>query len=101
MPLTRSAIKKLRKDRKIEKKNESFKQELRRALKKAEKEKKSEQITQAISLTDKAVKKNIYHKNKAARLKSNLAKLTIKTEIQKEEKLPKQKKASAKKTRKK
>jgi ribosomal protein S20 len=41
----------------------------------ANKSKKIEKILKAISLTDKAVKSNIIHKNKAARMKSGLYKL--------------------------
>ncbi len=75
MPLTRSAVKKLRKDRKIEERNKVFEKQLSTVLKKAKKEK-GKKIIKAISLIDKAVKKNVYHKNKAARLKSVLSKLT-------------------------
>lgn len=79
MPLTRSAIKKQRQDRKREIQNQEFKEKLINALKKAKKLKKPEILKDAISLVDKAVKKNLFHKNKAARLKSSLAKL-IKTD---------------------
>lgn len=37
-----------------------------------------EKISKAISLTDRAAKKKIIHKNKAARIKSSLSKLTSK-----------------------
>ena len=75
MPVTKSAIKKLRKDRKREKLHDTFRSTLQYALRKAEKEKKAEDIKKAISLFDKAVKKHLLHKNKVARIKSRLSKL--------------------------
>jgi small subunit ribosomal protein S20 len=71
MPLTRSAIKKLRQDKKREKENEEFKKKLKDSVKKA---KKGKDVNKAVSIIDKAVKKNIYHKNKASRIKSSLVK---------------------------
>ena len=99
MPLTRSAIKKLRRDRKVEAKNESFKKLLEDNVRKAKKAKSEKEIQKAVSLIDKAVKKNIYHKNKAARLKSNLSKLLSKPQAKKEvEKPVKPSKPKAKKS---
>lgn len=84
MPLTRSAIKKLRKDRKREIKNSAFEKQLGSAIKKAEKENIPENVKRAISLIDKAVKNNMIHKNKGSRLKSGISRqqksLTVKTE---------------------
>lgn len=74
MPLTRSAIKKLRKDRKRESKNKAFETKMRDVIKKAGKNRKPENLKTAVSLIDKAVKKNLIHKNKASHLKSRIMK---------------------------
>lgn len=97
VPVIKSAIKKLRKDIKREKNNDLFREKLSRALKSAKKLKSSKNVKEASSLVDRAVKKNLIHKNKAARIKSGLSKLArteksakdtkIKTETAK--KLPK------------
>ena len=73
MPVIKSAIKKLRKDRKREKENDAIKRGLERAIRKAQKS--PSKINAAYSAIDRAVKRNIIHKNKAARIKSSLAKL--------------------------
>ena len=86
MPLIKSAIKKLRQDRKREKQNDQMRDSVASAIKKAKKDTKGESVKQAISLVDKAVKKNILHKNKAARIKSSLQKLQnqhLKLKVQK------------------
>ncbi len=75
MPVTKSAIKTLRKERRKEKINDSFREALAKSLKQAKKLKSTEIVKKAISLTDKAVKKKLIHKNKAARIKSGLSKL--------------------------
>ena len=49
------------------------------AVRTAKKVKSSDKIIKAISLADKAAKKKVIHKNKAARLKSQLSKLLPKT----------------------
>ena len=81
MPVIKSAKKKLRVDRKREKANRKLKKMLDLALKKAEKSVSMEAINSAISIVDKSAKKNIIHKNKAARIKSRLSKLLAKTKI--------------------
>lgn len=84
MPLTRSAIKKQRKDQKREKQNDLFKRDLKRALSKVNKNASADLLKKAFSLVDKAVKKHIIHQNKAARIKSKLAKIAVeKKEISK------------------
>jgi small subunit ribosomal protein S20 len=75
MPVTKSAIKKLRQDKKREEVRDVFERTVRIALRKAQKEKSLDTVKSAVSLIDKAVKKHIYHSNKAGRLKSSLAKL--------------------------
>lgn len=79
MPVIKSAKKKLRQDKKREKTNKILRTAFRDAVKKARKSKTSENIIKAIKLTDKAVKKRLIHKNKAARIKSSLSKLITKS----------------------
>lgn len=76
MPVIKSAKKKLRQDRKREKLNNILRNSLKKALKEADKSKNSEKIRKAVSFVDKSVKKGLMHKNKAARIKSRLSKLT-------------------------
>lgn len=75
MPVIKSAIKKQRQDKVTEKRNDVFRKNLLDAIKKAGKTKVVKDVKTAISLVDKAVKKNLTHKNKAARIKSRLSKL--------------------------
>lgn len=75
MPVIKSAIKKLRQDKKREKQNDTIRATVKSAIKKAQKDTKGESVRAAISLIDKAAKKNIFHKNKAARMKSSLTKI--------------------------
>ena len=74
MPLIHSAIKKMRKDETRTQANKIFIKKMKSSIKKALNTKKNKE---AVSLIDKAVKKKIIKKNKAARLKSKLAKITI------------------------
>ena len=76
MPVIKSAIKKQRQDKVTEKRNDAFRKTLSDAIKKAGKTKTAKDIVTAISLMDKSVKKNLTHKNKAARVKSRLSKFT-------------------------
>ncbi|MDO8620959.1 MAG: 30S ribosomal protein S20 [Candidatus Levybacteria bacterium] len=78
MPVTKSAKKKLRQDKKRTLENRKAKNLLRDAIKKGRKNPSEKNIIQATKLIDKAVKKYIIHKNKAARLKSSLSKLISK-----------------------
>ncbi|HVT01456.1 MAG TPA: 30S ribosomal protein S20 [Patescibacteria group bacterium] len=75
MPVIKSAIKKLRKDVKREKANSFIRAELDKALNTARKQKTEKAVKTAISEIDKAVKKNLMHANKAARMKSSLSKV--------------------------
>ncbi len=75
MPVIKSAKKKLRKDRKRTKQNETQKKLLQEAIKKARKNPTIVNYSKAAGLADKAAKKNILHKNKAAHIKSALSKL--------------------------
>lgn len=74
MPKTKSAKKKLRQDKKRTQRNLAYKKAYKIAIKKAKKTQKEELIKEAYSKIDKAAKKGVIHKNKAARLKSRLVK---------------------------
>lgn len=76
MPILKSAIKKLKQDKKRTGVNKVYRENLRRAVKQARKEKSAKAVKLAYSALDKAAKKKVIHKNKAARLKSRLMKLT-------------------------
>jgi small subunit ribosomal protein S20 len=75
MPVIRSAKKKLKVDKKRESANKKAESFIDLVLKKALKKPTTENIRVAFKAVDKAVKKDIFHKNKAARIKSKLAKL--------------------------
>lgn len=76
MPVIKSAIKKLRKDIKRTKANDEFRRVLDRTLNAAKKSPSAKSVSEAVSQIDRAVKKNLMHKNRAARIKSSLSKLT-------------------------
>ncbi len=72
MPVTKSAIKKLRQDVKREILNDSLRRKVKDIVKNAKKGEKT--LSEAFSVIDKAAKKRLIHLNKAARLKSSLSK---------------------------
>lgn len=74
MPVTKSARKKMRQDKKRRLTNLKVINKLKRALKEARKKPTEENLKMAVSIIDQVAKKKIIHKNKAARLKSRLAK---------------------------
>lgn len=78
MPIIKSAIKKLRKDRRRTAVNKKRKETLKEAIKKTRRSPTEANVKAAQKLLDKAAKTNLVHKNKAARLKSKLAKLLSK-----------------------
>lgn len=75
MPVTKSAKKAFRRDQRRTIMNKKVKEAIKEALKKARKSPTKKTIALASSALDKAAKKKVIHKNKAARLKSRLAKL--------------------------
>jgi len=75
MPVIKSAKKKLRQDKKREKVNNLLRKAFGDAVKEAQKNRTAEKIRKAVKLVDKAAKKNLIHRNKAARIKSRLSKL--------------------------
>ena len=76
MPVIKSAIKKLRQDKKREKQNDDIRLALKMAIRSAKKTKTGKSVAKAISTVDKAAKNNIIHVNKASRLKSTLSKIS-------------------------
>ena len=96
MPVIKSAEKKLRQDKKREIRNNIARNLLKKGLKVARKTPTKENISKATKIIDKLAKKNLIHKNKAARLKSALSKLikgTAKTVLSKSSKTKKKAKA--------
>ncbi len=75
MPVIKSAKKKLKVDRKRESANKKMESFINLVIKKAQKKPTQESVRKAFSALDKGVKKDIFHKNKGARIKSRLSKL--------------------------
>jgi len=107
MPVTKSAKKKLKQDKKRTLRNNELKNLFKNSVKTAKRKPTSENLRKAFKAIDKTAKANIIHRNKAARIKSNLSKKTpvgqkpasAAAKIQKETKVLK--KASSKKAQKK
>ena len=74
MPISLSAKKSLRKSLKNHKDNVSFKNQLKTTVKKFLAKPSNDGLKEVYSILDKAVKKNIFHKNKTARLKGQYSK---------------------------
>lgn len=74
MPIIRSAIKKVRKDKTRTARNKKRKISLKSLVKKARASKTAETLQAAFSALDKAAKVHLIHPNKASRLKSRLSK---------------------------
>ena len=75
MPVTKTARRALRGSKEKESFNKITMGKLEGAIRLAKKSKSEAKIITAISLTDRAAKKKVIHKNKSARIKSQLAKL--------------------------
>jgi small subunit ribosomal protein S20 len=73
MPVTQSASRALRKDRKRTVINAKLRSRVRSTIKNFSENPSGEQLNQVYSIIDRAVKKNLFHANKAARMKSKLA----------------------------
>lgn len=78
MPVIKSAKKKLKVDRKREISNKKIKASINFAIKKAQRKPTPENIQKAFKAIDRGTKKDVFHKNKAARIKSGLSKLISK-----------------------
>ena len=101
MPISLSAKKSLRKSLKNHKDNVSFKNKLKDEIKAFLAKPTQDGLKTVYSIVDKAVKKNIFHKNKADRLKSNYSKKVGKEGVKKVETKKKPAKKVTKKTTKK
>ena len=80
MPIIKSAIKKVRKDKKRTAQNLNYLKAIKELFKKIKKgsKDKMELIKAYYSKIDKAVKKKVIHKNKGSRLKSKVSKFLTK-----------------------
>ena len=78
MPVTKTAKRALKSSKRKEEMNKSSMKLVEIAIRTAKKSMKTADIRKAISLVDRASKKGIFHKNKAARIKSVLAKISPK-----------------------
>ncbi len=85
MPVIKSAIKKLKQDRKREKENDMLRDALKSAVRTAKKDKSSKSVAKAVSTVDKAAKHKIIHSNKASRLKAALSKIAKPVSVKKTE----------------
>ncbi len=74
MPIIKSAIKKLRADKRRQEINKSIKSKAVNLISLFRREKKGEGLTGVFSAIDRAAKNRIFHPKKADRLKSRLAK---------------------------
>lgn len=88
MPVTKTAKRALRGSQRKEAVNKRVMKQLDVAVRKAKKSKTAENVRVAVSKVDTAVKKKIIHKNKAARMKSSLSKLLLKTKTETKVKSP-------------
>lgn len=75
MPVTKSAKKKLKQDVKRHQFNKIFREKVLKSIKDFRKKPSEVKLKDTYSLIDRAWKKNVFHKNKAARIKSALSKL--------------------------
>jgi len=78
MPITKTAKRALRSSKRKEDVNRKTRKSLDIAIRLAKKSGSKKNISDAVSLVDRAEKKNILHKNKASRIKSKLSKLSPK-----------------------
>jgi small subunit ribosomal protein S20 len=83
MPVTKTAKRALRSSKKKAIVNSSIKSKLETALRIAKKEKTAAKVLAAVKLADRAAKKKVIHKNKAARIKKILGRLKGKTSASK------------------
>lgn len=73
MPIIRSAIKKLRQDKKRTSVNKLVRSKVKKAVHAFKHAPSKAQLQKVYRMLDTAAKKNIYHKNKVNRLKSRLS----------------------------
>lgn len=75
MPILKNAKKALRVSKKKAELNQTYRSKMKTMLDAAKKSATVETLSRAFSAVDRAAKKNLIHKNKAAHLKSQLSKL--------------------------
>ena len=75
MPVTKTAKRALRVSKRKESENKILVGKLEVAIRKAKRAKTEKAAAEAVSMVDRALKRRIVHKNKAARLKSQISKL--------------------------
>lgn len=78
MPIIKSAKKRLRQDKKRATRNQQVAEQIKKLLKTMRRSPSAKSLQQLTSSLDKAAKTHLIHPNKAARLKSRLAKLLTK-----------------------
>jgi len=107
MPITKSAKKALRQSRRRTVFNQRVKKKAKELIRAFRKSPSRKKLAEVYSALDKAAKRNVFHKNKSARLKRRLTKLLKEKEEQKKtskasskKKAPKRKKTSAKMSKK-
>ncbi len=74
MPITKQAIKKMRRDEKAREKNNKKRALIKQTIKVYKRSPSTSLLQKIYSLIDKAVKTHLMHKNKGSRLKSRLSK---------------------------
>lgn len=79
MPVTKTAKRALRGSQNKEAVNKATTSGLEIVMRKAQKSKSQKDVSFATSLIDRAAKKKVIHKNKAARMKSQLSKFLVKS----------------------
>ncbi len=80
MPILPNAKKALRSSQKKAKVNKKLKSRVKTTFDKLKEEPTQENLEECHSAIDKAVKKNVYHRNKGARFKSKAAKILAKAQ---------------------
>ncbi|MDP3974295.1 MAG: 30S ribosomal protein S20 [Candidatus Daviesbacteria bacterium] len=96
MPIIKSAIKKVRKDKIRTARNKKREDTLKDLIKKVRKSKSAKDLQAVYSALDKAAKVKLIHRNRAARLKSRLSKgvketIAIKSQLKSPKKVAKKK----------
>jgi len=93
MPVTKTAKRALKGSKRKQEINRVIISKLEISMRVAKRTKKEKDVSSAVSLADRAQKKHVIHKNKAARIKKGLSKLLPKktTKIKKRKASPKKK----------
>jgi small subunit ribosomal protein S20 len=78
MPITKSALKALRRDKRKTAINRPIKSRIKSSLDQVTESKAAKDLSIAFSAIDKALKRHLIHRNKAARLKSKASKIVSK-----------------------